>query len=85
MKKWKMEISRCGGITSSRKADLMYPATTRPFHDATLDMDNSKNLGASIPENLIREYRRIKFCGILLEQFCCNALTGEVTFKPVET
>lgn len=56
---------------------------TRPFYDAVLDMDRSRVPGA-IPESTIRQYRKIVFCGITMEQFCCDVLTGEVTFQPVK-
>jgi hypothetical protein len=54
---------------------------TRPFHDATLDLDRSKGM---IPSGLIDEYRFIRICGVIMEQIYCDVLTGEPSFKAIQ-
>ena len=60
----------------------MYPSYTRPFHDETLDLDKSNQ---PLPSGMIDCYRRIIICSIVMEQVYCNTLTGEPTFRDINS
>jgi hypothetical protein len=53
----------------------------RPYHDAILDLDKSKGVPSA---EVMSEYRFIRLCGVLMEQYMCDTLTAVAYFRAVD-